>query len=64
MDGDGKLNLEELKLWLIPTGYDPNNAEAVHLMHHADSDMVSRVGNTVSHFQTLTIRLPIFKFTH
>lgn len=46
-DGDGKLSLEELTHWLIPTDYDPNNAEAVHLIQHADSDMVS--GKLVSY---------------
>lgn len=41
-DGDGQLNFEELKNWLVPANYDPSNAEAVHLIHHADSDMVGR----------------------
>lgn len=41
-DGDGRLNFEELKDWLIPKNYDPSKAEAVHLIHHADSDMVGR----------------------
>lgn len=39
-DNDGKLNLEEFKKWLIPDHYDPTNVEAVHLIQHADSDMV------------------------
>ena len=39
-DGDGKLNFEEFKKWIIPDDYDPINAEALHLIQHADSDMV------------------------
>ena len=41
-DEDGRLNFEELKDWLTPNNYDPSRAEAVHLIRHADSDMVGR----------------------
>ena len=39
-DGDGKLSLKEFRAWLMPDNYDPFNVEALHLIHHADSDMV------------------------
>ena len=40
VDGDGKLNREELRKWILPTHYDPYEAEALHLIEEADSDKV------------------------
>ena len=39
-DGDGKLSLKEFRAWLMPDNHDPFNVEALHLILHADSDMV------------------------
>lgn len=35
---DGYLDKEELGHWLVPTHYDPVEAEAAHLIHEADTD--------------------------
>ena len=40
-DGDGKLNREELKQWIMPENYDHAKAEAVHLIYESDTDSVS-----------------------
>jgi Ca2+-binding EF-hand superfamily protein len=37
-DGDGKLNKEEMREWITPTGFDHAEAEANHLTHLADDD--------------------------
>ena len=38
IDGDGFMNQEELKKWLLPNDYDHAAAEARHLIHEAGSD--------------------------
>ena len=42
-DGDGKLNREELKQWIMPENYDHAKAEAAHLIYESDTDSVSGV---------------------
>eukprot|EP00731_Ephydatia_muelleri_P007586 Em0003g1834a len=37
-DKDGRLNKEELGLWIMPEGYDHVEAEAKHLIYEADVD--------------------------
>lgn len=37
-DGDGYMNEEEVKAWIIPPDYDHSSAEAKHLVYEADSD--------------------------
>lgn len=37
-DGDGKLNREELKQWIMPENYDHAKAEAAHLIYESDTD--------------------------
>lgn len=39
-DKDGRLNKEELGLWIMPEGYDHVEAEAKHLIYEADVDKV------------------------
>ena len=39
-DGDGKLNRNELKEWIMPEGYDHAKAEATHLIYESDVDSV------------------------
>ena len=39
-DGDGKLNREELKQWIMPENYDHAKAEAAHLIYESDTDSV------------------------
>lgn len=40
LDHDGKLNLKEVELWLMPTDYDNIQAETVHLFREADQNEV------------------------
>lgn len=37
-DGDGLMDLEEVKAWIIPPDYDHSEAEAKHLVFEADID--------------------------
>jgi len=37
-DGDGLMDLEEVKAWIIPPDFDHSEAEAKHLVFEADSD--------------------------
>ena len=39
-NGDGKLDKDELRRWILPTHYDPFETEAGHLIYEADSDQV------------------------
>ena len=39
-NGDGKMDLEEVKNWIIPPDYDHTEAETRHLIHESDSDKV------------------------
>ena len=41
IDGDGRLNKEELKQWIMPDNYDHAKAEATHLIYESDVDSVS-----------------------
>jgi translation elongation factor EF-1beta len=43
-DGDGKLNREEIKAWIIPEDYDHSTAEAKHLVASSDQDKVCARG--------------------
>merc|ERR1712226_557717 len=38
LDGDGLMNLEEVKAWIIPEDFDHSDAEAKHLMFESDVD--------------------------
>jgi hypothetical protein len=37
-NGDGYLDEEEVKAWIMPPDYDHSEAEADHLIHEADTD--------------------------
>jgi len=37
-DGDGYMNLEEVRAWIIPPDFDHTEAEAKHLMEESDTD--------------------------
>lgn len=37
-DGDGSLNNDEVKDWIIPQDFDHAEAESKHLIYEADSD--------------------------
>jgi len=37
-NGDGKLDKEEMREWITPSGFDHADAEANHLLHLADDD--------------------------
>ncbi|XP_052709114.1 calumenin-like isoform X3 [Crassostrea angulata] len=37
-NGDGKMDLEEVKNWIMPPDYDHSEAETRHLIHESDSD--------------------------
>lgn len=39
-NGDGKMDLEEVKNWIMPPDYDHSEAETRHLIHESDSDKV------------------------
>ena len=39
-DGDGKLDMEEMKEWIMPKDFDHADAEAKHLIHMADDNKV------------------------
>lgn len=38
LDKNGKMDRHEVGEWIMPSGYDPVEAEAQHLFYHADSD--------------------------
>ncbi|NWI11959.1 RCN3 protein, partial [Crypturellus soui] len=38
LDGDGRLDAAEVAHWLRPPAADPDELEAKHLVHEADSD--------------------------
>ncbi|KAF5403502.1 Reticulocalbin 3 EF-hand calcium binding domain [Paragonimus heterotremus] len=38
LDHDGQMDRREIGEWIMPTGYDPVEAETQHLFYHADSD--------------------------
>ena len=40
-DGDGRLNKQELREWIMPENYDHAKAEATHLIDESDVDSVS-----------------------
>ena len=40
-DGNGMLDKEEIKEWIIPEDYDHSTAEAAHLLRSSDDDGVS-----------------------
>merc|ERR1712059_137164 len=40
-DGDGLMDLEEVKAWIIPPDFDHSEAEAKHLVFESDSDQDS-----------------------
>ena len=42
-DGDGTMDLEEVKAWIIPPDYDHSEAEAKHLVFEADIDHDNRL---------------------
>ena len=37
-NGDGFMDMEEVRKWIMPSEYDPTEAEAKHLLFEADSD--------------------------
>ena len=39
-NGDGKMDHEEVKNWIIPPNYDHSEAEAKHLIHESDLNKV------------------------
>ena len=39
-NGDGKMDHEEVKHWIMPVNYDHSEAEAKHLIHESDIDKV------------------------
>lgn len=43
IDGDGRLNKEELKQWIMPDNYDHAKAEATHLIYESDVDSDQRL---------------------
>ncbi|XP_050407914.1 calumenin-A isoform X1 [Patella vulgata] len=42
-NGDGKLNKEEIRDWIIPEDYDHVSAEVEHLIHSSDEDKDGRL---------------------
>lgn len=42
-NADGKLDKDELKEWIMPSGFDHAEAEARHLLHLADDNKVRNV---------------------
>ena len=42
-NGDGKMDKEEVKNWILPEDYDHVASEAKHLMSESDEDKVSFV---------------------
>lgn len=47
-NGDGKLDKDELKEWIMPSGFDHAEAEARHLIHLADDNKVRCLFTVVS----------------
>lgn len=48
MNGDGRLDHEEVKHWIMPDDYDNSEAETKHLMLEADEDKVGVVIQDIS----------------
>lgn len=49
-NGDGKMDLQEVKNWIIPPDYDHSEAETKHLIHESDNNKVcthSRLGRGI-----------------
>ena len=42
-DGDGRLNRAEIRMWMLPEGYDHANSETKHLIYNADANKVGVV---------------------
>ncbi len=38
LNGDGYMDVEEVKAWIIPPDFDHSEAEAKHLIHESDAD--------------------------
>jgi len=43
-NGDGKMDKDEVKSWILPEDYDHVASEAKHLMSESDEDKVSEMG--------------------
>lgn len=42
LNKDGKMDLEEIRHWILPQDYDHAQAEARHLVYESDTDKVSK----------------------
>ncbi|MDG6100208.1 hypothetical protein EXU34_22375 [Alteromonas sp. ZYF713] len=53
-DGDGKLNQEEMRDWIMPVGFDHAEAEARHLVGIADDNKDGKLNldEIVAHYDT------------
>uniref|UniRef100_A0A915BA27 Reticulocalbin-3 n=1 Tax=Parascaris univalens TaxID=6257 RepID=A0A915BA27_PARUN len=53
-DGDGKLNQDEMKDWIMPVGFDHADAEAKHLIGIADDDKDGKLSmeEILAHYDT------------
>lgn len=43
LNKDGKMDLEEIRHWILPKDYDHAQAEARHLLHESDTDKVTKM---------------------
>jgi Ca2+-binding EF-hand superfamily protein len=48
-DGNGKLDMAEMKAWITPAGFDHAEAEAHHLIHMSDDSKVGHLDTWSPH---------------
>uniref|UniRef100_A0A1I7YCA3 EF-hand domain-containing protein n=1 Tax=Steinernema glaseri TaxID=37863 RepID=A0A1I7YCA3_9BILA len=53
-NGDGKLDQNEMRDWIMPVGFDHADAEAKHLVHIADDDKDGKLSpeEIIAHYDT------------
>lgn len=47
LNKDGKMDLEEIRHWILPPDYDHAQAEARHLLYESDTDKVTTSAVTI-----------------
>ncbi len=50
LNKDGKMDLEEIRHWILPQDYDHAQAEARHLVYESDTDKVRTYWDTVQKY--------------
>lgn len=54
LNKDGKMDLEEIRHWILPQDYDHAQAEARHLVYESDTDKVRWPGVSLNMNQNIS----------